>query len=108
MLTKDMQVKLVQSPATVPVHADEVILITPVKSMKDKKGKVRKEGHVVMVFVNVTTQQAVSKIEMSVNTAMNLRTTLERALERVNKELASKKMPEKRKESAESTQTYIG
>lgn len=91
-----------------PIFADEAVIITPVRSTKDKGGKVKKEGHVVVAFIDMTNQNPVSKIVMNITTARNLATALTNSLDRLEKDLKSKAMPEKADPKAESAAKYIG
>ena len=91
-----------------PIFADEAVIITPIRAMKDKDGKITKEGHVVVVFVDMTTQQPVSKIAMTTTTAKNLERALTNSIERLEKDLKSKDIPIKPTEVTETSTKYIG
>ncbi|MCK5233590.1 MAG: hypothetical protein KAJ91_02120 [Candidatus Aenigmarchaeota archaeon] len=91
-----------------PIFADEAVIITPIRAMKDKDGKITKEGHVVVVFVDMTTQQPVSKIAMTMTTAKNLERALANSIGRLEKDLKSKNIPTKPIEKTETSTKYIG
>jgi hypothetical protein len=75
-----------------PLFADEVIVITPVRAIKEKK-TVKKEGHVVFVFMDMLSQQPIAKIVLSKTTAQSFNKILGNVLVKLEKDLKSKDMP---------------
>ena len=92
-----------------PLFADEVIVVTPVKAVKHGK-KVEKEGHVVLIFVDMLTQKAVARIVLSKNTAKSLKRVLSRVLTKLERDLKSERIPATKIELEEAKQNsrYIG
>lgn len=75
-----------------PLFADEVVVITPVRAIKEKN-QVKKEGHVVLVFMDMLGQQPVAKIVLSKTTAQSFSRILGNVLTKLEKDLKSKDMP---------------
>lgn len=88
-----------------PLFADDVVVITPVKATKIGK-KVRKEGHVVMIFMDMVSQQPVSKIVLSKTTSESLKNVLIKVLDKLDKDLKSNEMPKPEPIKTDSTK-YI-
>jgi len=92
---KKAQIAVKWTPSTVkPLFADEVMLGIMVKSTKGKDG-VRKEGMVRLGFIDMVRGQAVAEIVITPITAEGLSKLLNDKLKELDKELKSKKMPEK-------------
>jgi hypothetical protein len=89
-----------QNIATTPVktlYADEIVVAHTIKAGKDKKGKVMKEGHLHLVFIDMTTQRPIDKIAISPITAMGLHKALGDTLLKIDKELKNKKLDKRKK-----------
>jgi hypothetical protein len=76
-----------------PYFADDVIVVTPIKAIKEGK-KIRKEGHVVFIFADMLSQQPIAKIAVSKTTAESLKNVLSKVLAKMDKDLKSRDMPQ--------------
>lgn len=88
-----------------PYFADDVVVVTPVKAIKDGK-KVRKEGHVVFIFMDMLSQQPITKVAVSKTTAESLKNVLVKVLAKMEKDLKSKEIPQQEALKTDSTK-YI-
>jgi len=105
-MAKNIQENIIKFPIK-PLFADDVIVITPIKAMKINK-KVKKEGHVVLLFVDMLNQQPISKIIISESTAESLKKVLIKVLNKLEKDLASDDIPKPIIKSAKTESTkYI-
>lgn len=96
-----------QNIGNTPVKAlfsDEVVVAHTVKAGKDKNGKVTKEGHLHLLFIDMTTQKPVNKVVISPITAKGLHNALGETLKKLEAEL-KKKQIKKSKEA--DTSDYI-
>jgi predicted RNA-binding protein with PIN domain len=84
-----------------PVYADEAVVAHTIKSGKDQKGKITKEAHIHLVFIDMTTQKPVDKVVISPITARGLYNALADSLSKVEKELKSKKVDKQKTETAD-------
>jgi len=100
----------------IPIFADEVMVISRVKSKKSNDGKnVVKEGHIELIFLDQISQppKAISRVVVSRHTAEGLTKILSDNLSKLDAELKSKKMPEQPKAVANTStkrndQAYLG
>ena len=90
-----------------PTYADEAVVAHTVKAGKDEKGKIVKEAHLQLVFLDMTTQKPTDKIVISPLTALGLQKALAESLSKINKELKSKRKIEKEKPKKPEIETYI-
>lgn len=88
---KKLQESLMKSDLN-PLFADEVVVVTPVRATKEKN-QVKKEGHVVLVFMDMLSQKPVSKIVLSKTTAHSFSKILVNVLAKLEKDLKNKQMP---------------
>jgi hypothetical protein len=88
-----------------PLFADDVVVITPVKATKNGK-KVKKEAHVVFIFMDMLSQQPVSKVVISKTTAESLKNVLAKVLAKLDSDLKSNEMPKPEPIKTDSTK-YI-
>ena len=95
---KNIQQNIVQSNVR-PEYADEIIVTHTVKAGKDNKDKVVKEGHIHLIFLDMTTQKPVSKIVISPITARGLTKALSESTQKLDKELKAKGLPKKAHEA---------
>jgi len=73
-----------------PLYADEIVIAHTVKAGKNKDGKITKEGHLQIVFI-------VEKIVISPLTARGLYSALGESLQKIEKDLKSKKVESSKK-----------
>jgi hypothetical protein len=102
---KNIQHNLANSPVR-PLYADEIVVVHTLKTGKDDKGKVMKEGHVHLVFIDMTTQRPIEKIVISPITAKGLANALNETMKKLDVDLKNKKV-EKPKKVADSDYGYI-
>jgi len=104
---KKAPIALVSTPSTVkPLFADEVMLGTMVKSIKGKDG-VKKDGMVKLCFIDMIRKQILVEVVITPITAEALSNLLNDKLKELDKELKSKKMPEKPIVKKEEVTGYI-
>ncbi len=82
---------------TKPVFADEIAIMLKVKAVKNEKGTVEKEGVITLVFIDMTKQQVIGEFVINRTTAKALAKILPENIEKLEKQLADKSMPEKPK-----------
>lgn len=75
-----------------PFFADEVVVAHTIRAGKNSAGKVMKEAHLQLVFIDMTSQKPVDKIAITPITAMGLYKALGESLVKIEKELKSKKV----------------
>lgn len=80
---------------TKPIFADEVALMFKVKAIKNEKGVVEKEGAISFVFVDMMKQQVLGEFVVSKSTAKALAKILPENIEKLEKQLKDKNLPEK-------------
>jgi|GEM_PF-4448913 hypothetical protein len=80
---------------TKPIFADEVALMFKVKAIKTDKGAIEKEGAISLVFVDMMKQQVLGEFVISKSTAKALAKILPENIEKLEKQLKEKSMPEK-------------
>ena len=88
------------------LYADEALVMGTVKARKTREGKVMKEGQIRIAFIDMTTLKPISKIVISVSTAIGLINALQAQVKRIEADIKSEKIPEKVKK--EPILTYIG
>ena len=88
-----------------PTFADDIIIVTPVKSVKSKE-KVSKEAHVVLIFMDMLSKKPVSKMVIRKTTAESLKKVLTKVLANLEKDLKSTQVPKPKPIKTESTK-YI-
>ena len=86
---RNIQQNLATSTAR-PIYSDEIVVAHTIKSGKDDKGKIMKEGHLQIVFIDMTTQKPVEKVVLSPITAKGLLKALSESLTKMDKEMKKK------------------
>jgi len=92
-----------QASDLAPIFADEVVILRNLKTHKDEKGKLEKEGHVALVFVDMMNQRPIGKFILSLSTASQLQRILAHEVGEIKKDLKRKTMPKEKKTIPEST-----
>jgi len=82
---------------TKPIFADEIALMLKVKAFKNEKGEVEKEGVVTLIFIDMVKQQVIGEFVISKATAKTFAKILPENIEKLEKQLVDKSMPEKPK-----------
>jgi len=93
---RNIQQNIANSPVR-PLYADEVVVAHTIKAGKKDKGKVVKEGHLYLVFIDMTSHKPVDKIVISPITAMGLYKALGESIVKIEKELKSNKVEKTKK-----------
>lgn len=94
---------------TSPMFAHDVVISTVFKTKKDEKGKIKKEAHSEMLFIDMTTRQVISRIVLPLSVLESLPGAITDSLKKVKQELKSKELPKKEKiESGSVNQNYFG
>ena len=76
-----------------PIYADGTALVMRIKSYRNEKGDIEKDGQVEIIFLDMLTQQPVGEYVISKNTARELIDGLAKNLASIEKELASSELP---------------
>lgn len=96
---RNIQQNMANSPLR-PIYADEIVVAHTIKSGKDKDGQGKKEAHLHLVFVDMTTQRPVDKVVISTITARGLHKALGDSLDKLDEEIKKGKIEkEKRTET---------
>jgi len=91
-----------------PLYADEIVVAHTIKTGKDDNGKIIKEGHLHLVFIDMTTQRPIEKVVISPVTAKGLIKALEDSVEKLDVELKSRKVSKKEpEEKKHESASYI-
>ncbi len=94
---------------TRPVFAHDVAISTIYKTHKTKRGKIKKEAHTELLFVDIVSKQAVARIALPSTVLEALPQLLTDNIKKIKKELKNKEMPKKEKVEIESTNaSYLG
>ena len=91
-----------------PLFADEVAVACSIKQEKDEKGKLRKEGFVSLMFIDIITQTTIARVTLSKITAKALWKILKNNVEDLEKKLISKGEVAPVKIEDTSSKEYIG
>jgi len=76
-----------------PIFADGTAIAVKIKSSKNEKGAIEKEGQIEIIFIDMMTQQPLGEFVIGRITAKELINGLSNTLSGLEKELASKEMP---------------
>jgi len=90
-----------------PVFADEALVMGSMKVRKDEKGRIKKEGMMRIMFVDMTNMQPVSSVAITISTAHGLVNALGAQLKKMEEDMASKELPRKPKKP-DASLTYFG
>lgn len=91
-----------------PMFADEVIVGTMIKAMK-QKDEVTKEAHVRLGFIDMTKREIFDEVILSPMTAKALVKILSENLSKLDEQMASKEIPKQPIQTKKTEElTYIG
>lgn len=76
-----------------PIFADGTAIAVKIKSAKNEKGAIEKEGQIEIIFLDMMTQQPLGEFVIGRITAKELISGLSNTLAGLEKELSSKEMP---------------
>lgn len=94
---------------TRPLFAHDVLLSTIYKTHKTKRGKIKKEAHTELIFIDIISKQAVARIALPFNVINILPKLFSDNIKKIKKELKSKEIPKKEKvEIKSSNASYLG
>jgi hypothetical protein len=105
-LMKDCQQNIAKSELK-PLFANEVFVATPIKTKKDKKGKLHREGYVELIFIDVVTRKPVSRVVLLPALAKDFVNTLASKMKEYDKMIKSTKV-DKKKAKEVAPVNYIG
>jgi len=92
MANEQLNINLAKSKLK-PLFADEIALLVKIKAKKKDNGEVEKEGHISIIFIDITKQQPIGEFVISRTTAKDFIINLNQTIINLDKELASKDMP---------------
>ena len=72
------------------LFADEVLVMSNIKSGENKEGEIIKEGHITVVFFDMSNQQPLAKVTLSPLTVLNMAQVLGKVLEEIDRNLKDK------------------
>ena len=91
------------------VFAHDVAISTIYKTNKTKRGKIKKEAHIELLFIDVISKQAVARVALPFSIFETLPQLFTDNIKKIKKELKSKEMPKKQKVEIKSTNaSYLG
>lgn len=96
---------------TVPIFAHDIAMSTITKSKKTKKGKVKKESHTELVFIDAVRKSAIARIILPMSVLEEMPKIIEENLKKIKKELKDKEMPKSKEEKTEiktTNSSYLG
>ena len=94
---------------TKPIFAHDIVISTVYKTNKTKRGKIKKEAHPELLFVDIISKQAVARIALPFTVLEVLPQLFSDNIKKIKKELKSEEMPKKQKIEIESTNaSYLG
>lgn len=76
-----------------PIFSDGTAIVTRVKSFKNAKGDIEKDGQIQIVFLDMMKQRPIGEFVVSINTSKELVEGLRQNIANLEKELESKDMP---------------
>jgi hypothetical protein len=76
-----------------PIFADEVAIALRIKAFKNDKGKVEKEAHFSLIFIDMMKQQPIGEFVINRTTAKAFAQILVQNITELDKQLANKEMP---------------
>jgi len=95
--------------STRPVFAHDVMISTIYKTSKTKMGKIKKEAHTELLFIDLISKQAVARVVLPSTVLKVLPQLLTDNFKKIKKELKNKEMPKKQKVEINSTNaSYLG
>ena len=89
------QVQIQVDPTIKPLFADKVMVATLLQSSKEKdeNGKIRKEGHVRIGFIDGMTNRVITDVVIGLMTAKDLTKILDDNIKKLDEELKSGEPP---------------
>lgn len=91
------------------IFAHDVLISNIFRTEKTKRGTIKKEPFVELIFVDAIAKKAISRIMLPLRTLKTLPKLITDNLKRVNKELKNKEMPKQPKlETKNTNASYWG
>ena len=87
-----LNINLTQSKIK-PIFADEVAIALRIKAYKNEKGKVEKEAHFSLIFIDMMKQQPIGEFVINRTTAKAFAQILMQNIVELDRQLANKDMP---------------
>jgi hypothetical protein len=93
-----------------PIFAHDVAMSTVTKTKKTKKGKVKKEAHTELVFIDAVRKAAIARIMLPTSVLEEVPKMIEDNLKKIKKDLKDKEMPNSKEEKTEikTSESYFG
>lgn len=93
-----------------PIFAHDVAMSTVTKTKKTKKGKVKKESHTELVFIDAVRKAAIARIMVPMSVLEEIPKMIEDNLKKIKKDLKDKEMPMSKEEETEikTSGSYLG
>ncbi len=104
-------IRLQVHPTAKPLFADKVIIATLLQSSKkkDETGKIKKEGHIRIGFIDLMKNQIITEVVLGLMTAKGLMKNLDDTIKKLDEELKSGEPPKMAKiTTTTETPEYIG
>ena len=92
---------------TVPLFAHDVAISTVTKEIKSDDGKIKKEFHVELVFIDAVRQAAITRMILPMSVLEGMPKLIEDNLKKIKKDLNSKKK-HKEEKSETKKNSYLG
>jgi len=105
------QIQIGVHPTVKPLFADRLMVGTLLQSAKkrDETGKIRKEGHIRIGFIDGMKNQIITEVVLSLMTAKGLMKNLDDTIKKLDEELKSGEPPKMAKiTTTMETPGYIG
>jgi hypothetical protein len=93
---------------TVPIFAHDVAMSTITKEIKGKDGKIRKESHTELVFVDALRKSAITRIVLPMSVLEEMPKLIEDNLKKMKKNLNSKPVKKVKEDKTETKAHYLG
>ena len=89
------QVQIEMHPTVKPLFIDKAMVVIQLQASKEKDetGKIRKEGHIRIGFIDEMKNQVIAEVVMSLMTAKSLTKILDDNIKRLDEELKSGELP---------------
>jgi hypothetical protein len=93
-----------------PIFAHDVAMSTVTKTKKTKRGKIIKEAHTELVFIDAVRKAAIARIMLPMSVLEEIPKMIEDNLKKIKKDLKDKEMPDSKEEKTEikTSESYFG
>ncbi len=91
-----------------PIFAHDVVMSTMTRTRKSKTGKIVKESHTELIFIDIVRKAALARIVLPLNVLEEMPNMIEESLKKIKKELKSKETPKEQKIETKTKGSYFG